>query len=152
MGSEKFFRFILLFGAALCASGIFFTLTKPLSSSSSTIAQNVNEYLGPDGKAPTSKELIRIQILVNDDPSPQGVQIQSVAFDGKSISLKPRDVYGFRGQASFQLPPGKYKLNWTVQRDKYIWPRTVSHEEEVILDPRDLWIQITIIGDSASIS
>ena len=114
------------------------------------VTQNVNEYLGPT--APIPGERIRVQILVNDDPSLEGVQVESAEFNHKNIPLKPRDVYGFRGQASFQTPPGHYMLKWTVRRDKLVWPRTVSHEETVNLDPRDLWIQITITGSKASIS
>jgi len=119
---------------------------------SSLVAQNVNDYLGPSQKIPGNPQLIRIQVLVSDDPSPQGVQIVKAEFNQKNIPLKPRDIYGFRGQASFQTPPGKYKLKWTVRRDRFIWPRTLSHEEEVTLDPRDFWLQITITGEKASIS
>ncbi|PIS02758.1 MAG: hypothetical protein COT85_01630 [Chlamydiae bacterium CG10_big_fil_rev_8_21_14_0_10_42_34] len=155
MGSERLFQSILLFGATLSvlATALFIKQGNiPLTTNSSLIAQNVNEYLGPNKKIPGNPKLIRVQILINNDPSPQGVQIESVSFNNQNITLKPRDIYGFRGQASFQTPPGKYKLKWKVRRDKYIWPRTLSHEEEVILDPKDLWIQITIIGDNASIS
>jgi hypothetical protein len=115
-------------------------------------AQNINDYLGPsDSKNSKTRSLIRVQIAVYDDKSPQGVQIQKAEFDQNSISLKPRDINGFRGQASFQNRPGKYKLKWTVQRDKIAWPRTETHEVEVTLDPRDLWLQITITGDTAQI-
>jgi hypothetical protein len=50
------------------------------------------------------------------------------------------------------MKAGKYKLKWKVKRDQHAWPRTISHEEEVTIDPRDLWIQITITGENASIS
>lgn len=115
--------------------------------------QNTNDYLGPTQRKPANAKLIRVQILINDDPNPSGVQIQSAEFDQQKIPLKPRsDIYGFRGQASFQKQPGKYKLRWTVKRDESAWPRTVVHEEEVTLDPRDLWIQITVTGEKAEIS
>lgn len=123
-----------------------------LSHHSSLIVQNVNEYQGPTQKVPGNPQLIRVQILINDDPSPQGVQIEKIEFNHKKITLKPRDIYGFRGQGSFQLPPGKYRLKWTVRRDRYAWPRTVTHEEEVELSPKDLWIQIVITGEQASLS
>jgi hypothetical protein len=118
----------------------------------SFFGQNVNDYLGPNKKVPGNPQLIRVQVLVSDDPNPQGVQILEVKFNQQSVPLKPRDIYGFRGQASFQLPPGKYKLKWKVKRDQIDWPRTLPHEEEVTLDPKDLWIQITISGETASIS
>jgi hypothetical protein len=110
-----------------------------------------NTYLGPIQPIPGDPHLVRIQILIRDSPELGGVQIQSVQFDSQNIPLKPRDIYGNRGGASFQLPPGKRKLQWTVRRDRSIWPRTVSHEEEVTIDPRDSWIQISIVGDTASI-
>ncbi len=113
-------------------------------------SQNTNTYLGPNQKLP--QELVRIQVLVYNDPNPKGVTITNVEFDGQNIPLKPRDIYGYRGQASFQKRSGKYKLIWKVNRSDNEWPRTISHEEEVIISPRDLWIQITIIGNEASIS
>jgi hypothetical protein len=116
------------------------------------IAQNTNTYLGPDQKVLGNPQLVRVQVLVYNDPNPKGVIVSSVDFGGSNVPLKPRDIYGFRGQASFQKPPGKYKLKWTVQRDEQTWPRKVTHEEDVILDARDLWIQITISGDKAEIS
>jgi hypothetical protein len=111
-----------------------------------------NTYLGPIHPIPGDPHLVRIQINVRDSPDSGGVQIQNVEFNGQGIPLKPRDVYGNRGGASFQLPPGKQKLRWTVQRSKTVWPRTVTHEEEVTIDPRDYWIQISIVGETASIS
>lgn len=116
---------------------------------SSILAQNT--YLGPISPVPGNPQLIRVEVIVNDDPKLGGLQIQQVKFNGTNVPLKPRDVNGFRGQASFQLAPGKYKLTWIVNRDKSAWPRTVSHEETVTLDPRDLWVQITIQGEEASI-
>lgn len=115
-------------------------------------AQNTNSYLGPTKKVPGNPQLVRVQVLVNDDPSPSGVQIVEAEFNQKEIPLKPRDIYGYRGQASFQTPPGTYKLRWKVRIDRYAWPRTTTHEEEVTIDPRDLWLQITITGNKASIS
>jgi hypothetical protein len=109
-------------------------------------------YLGPIQPVPGDPHLVRIQIIVRDSPESGGVQIQNVEFDHQTIPLKPRDIYGNRGGASFQLPPGKRKLRWVVQRDKTIWPRTISHEEEVNIDPRDYWIQILIVGETATIN
>jgi hypothetical protein len=133
MSSYRFFQFLFVFGAAL-------------------FAQNTNTYLGPDHKIPGNPQMVRVQILVYNDPNPKGVTITKASFDGTSIPLKPRDIYGYRGQASFQKPPGKYKLKWEVEGDKKVWPRTVDHETEVFLDERDFWIQITINGNNAEIS
>ena len=110
-----------------------------------------NTYLGPTSPVVGNPQLILVEVIVNDSPELAGVEIQKVQFNGVSIPLKPRDVYGFRGQGSYQLPPGKYKLAWTVNRNKSDWPRSISHEELVTLSPRDLWVQITIEGETASI-
>jgi hypothetical protein len=158
MRSQRFFQLFTVFGALLSIAGILLFFKQgdlPLlskSSLSSLVAQNTNTYLGPNQKVPGNPQLIRVQVLAYNDPNPKGVEIREVIFDGTCIPLKPRDIYGFRGQASFQKPPGKYKLSWIVEKDKQAWPRTISHEEEVILDPRDLWIQITITGNAAEIS
>lgn len=113
--------------------------------------QNTNNYLGPNQKNARNGDLVRIQVLVYNDPDPKGVTINEAKFDGTSIPLKPRDIYGFRGQASFQKEPGKYKLSWEVERSGTGWPRSVKHEEQVTVDGRDLWLQITITGDKAVI-
>lgn len=157
MTPQRFFHLLLVVGTALSVMGILLFFQQgslPLMDSTyGLIAQsNTNNYLGPHAPIPGNPQMIRIQILVNDDPNPKGVQIESVNFNRVNIPLKPRDIYGYRGQGSFQLPPGKYKLRWTVSQDRIIWPRTLSHEEEVDLDPRDLWIQINIIGENAAIS
>ncbi len=158
MSSPKFFQFLLILGTALFMFGtlLFFRQGElPLFAAhhhSKCIAQNTNTYLGPNQKIPGNPQMIRVQVLVYNDPNPKGVKIVNAQFDGTSIPLKPRDIYGFRGQASFQKSPGKYKLAWEVERDEQVWPRTIEHEEEVFLDQRDLWIQITILGDTAEIS
>lgn len=112
-----------------------------------------NTYFGPNSPPPPgSPHLIRIQVLLRDSPDPGGPTIQSASFNGKTLPIKPPDIYGNRGGSSFQLPAGKYQLTWVVQRDKTVWPRTVRHEETVYLDPNDFWIQIVITGDEAVIN
>ena len=108
-------------------------------------------YEGPTQPVPGNPQLVRVEVIVRDSPQAGGVQIQSVDFNGQGISLQPRDLYGNRGTGSFQVPPGKYKLHWVVQRDKLLWPRLITREEEVTIDPRDLWLQIEIVGEQASI-
>jgi hypothetical protein len=150
---ERFFRYLLVFGAALVLIGTVLLFKQGSKPFDPFIAQsNTNTYLGPHGKVPGNPQLIRVQILVSDDPNPQGVQIVSAVFNGQEIPLKPRDIYGYRGQASFQVRPDHYSLRWTVRQDKVTWPRTTSHEEDVNVDSRDMWIQINIIGDKATIS
>ena len=108
-------------------------------------------YQGPTSPVPGNSGLIRVQVLVRDSPEAGGVQIQSAEFDGRTIPLKPRDIYGNRGSAGFQVPPGKYKLKWVAQKDRLVWPRLLRHEEIVEISPRDLWLQIEIVGNDASI-
>lgn len=158
MTSQKFFNLLLIIGASLSMLGVLLVFKQnglclgEAAHHVGLVSQNTNTYLGPNQKLNGNPQLVRIQVLVYNDPDPKGVVISSADFDGSSIPLKPRDIYGFRGQASFQKPGGKYKLRWEVERSGSGWPKTVSHEEQVTIDPRDLWIQITIIGDKAEIS
>ncbi len=150
---QRFLHFLLISGASLCVGATFLFFrqgTFPLQSE--LIAQNTNTYLGPHSdKSRSAQELVRVQISVHDDPNPKGVTIESVEYDQRPIPLKPRDIQGFRGQASFQSKPGTYKLRWKVRISKQWWPRTTTHEEEVQVDGRDLWLQISITGDNATI-
>jgi hypothetical protein len=147
---ERLLQGVMIVGAllAMTAVGLFYNKgqkTFPL------IAQSVNEYVGPTRKM-AGPEKVRVQILVHDDPHVSGEQIVQAEFNHQTISLKPRDIYGFRGQTSMQMPPGKYLLRWRVKRDAYVWPRTVYHTQEITLDPTDMWIQITITGNRATVS
>jgi hypothetical protein len=108
-------------------------------------------YQGPTQRVPGNPQLVRVEVLMRDSPEAGGVRIKSVDFNGQGIPLQMPDIYGNRGTGSFQVPPGKYKLRWVVQRDKLIWPRVLTHEEEVTIAPRDLWLQIEIVGETASI-
>jgi hypothetical protein len=108
-------------------------------------------YKGPTSPVPNENKLVRIEVVLRDSPDLAGVQIQKAELNGEEIPLQPRDLFGNRGSAGFQLLPGKYRLKWTVQRDKRVWPRVINHEEEVTVSPRDLWIQILIVGEDASI-
>jgi hypothetical protein len=139
----------LAVSAALCIAAVYFGLIQAEKHLLKNSLLASYSYQGPTH--PATQKLVRIEVLVRDSPEPGGVQIQSVTFNGRSIPLQPRDIYGNRGTGSFQLSPGKYKLHWVVQRDKLLWPRTLTHEEEVTIDPRDLWIQIEIVGEEASI-
>jgi hypothetical protein len=109
-----------------------------------------NTYFGPT--EPEDKKLIFVEVIIRDSSNPTGPQIVSVAFDQKNIPLKPRDIYGNRGSGSFKLSPGKYKLKWVTNQSKITWPRKVKHVEEVTINSRDLWVQIQIEGENASIS
>lgn len=108
-------------------------------------------YFGPDKSVTDPSKLVRLEILVRDSSDADGLQIVSVQFNRTDIPLKPRDLYGYRGNASFQVKPGTYKLLWVVNRDRFAWPRTITHEEIVTVSPRDLWLQISIEGETASI-
>ncbi|HEV7738122.1 MAG TPA: hypothetical protein VGO47_12230 [Chlamydiales bacterium] len=110
-----------------------------------------NTYFGPIKPAPGNPQLVRLEVLVRDSPEASGLQIVSVEFNNTNIPLKPRDIYGNRGNASFQVKPGTYQLQWIVNRDKFAWPRSVTHEEIVTVSPRDLWLQVSIEGETASI-
>lgn len=109
-------------------------------------------YLGPDGSAQKRPGLVQVQILVRDSADPSGPEVTSVTFNNNNVPLQPRDIYGNRGNGSFQLESGTYQLRWTVNIRKKIWPRNATYTHEVEISPRDSWIQISIEGDKASIS
>ncbi len=133
-------------------SFVHFQLNAPTKSPSSLLGLTAsNTYFGPVKRTPGNEQLIRLEILVRDSPEANGLQVVSVEFDNTDIPLKPRDIYGNRGNASFQMRPGTYKLVWVVNRDRFAWPRTTTHEEVVTVDSRDLWLQISIEGETASI-
>ncbi len=111
-----------------------------------------NTYLGPTKPIPGNPQLVRVEVLVRDSDDPSGPQVISVNFNHNNVPLKPRDIYGNRGSGSFQLSPGKYKLQWATNQNKIDWPRNVTHEEEVTISSRDLWVQIQIEGDKANIN
>jgi hypothetical protein len=157
MSTIRFFLLVLasgfLFG--VLSLTLFFKEARwPLLASfpsASLVASTSNTYLGPQKPVVGNPQLVRVQVIVRDAPEASGLQIISAEFNGQPVPLQPRDIYGNRGQASFQVPPNKYKLKWKMNRDKFAWPRTITHEEEVTVSPRDLWLQITIEGESASI-
>jgi len=150
MQGYRVIRFIFALGVCLSSLGVSLSLFSVRSfDEKSYIVQNT--YMGPTSPIPGDPYLVRVELLIKDSPDAGGPQIRNVTFDERAIPLKPRDIFGKRGAASFQLPPGKYTLRWTVNRDNIVWPRVLSFEEEVTLSPRDLWVQILIEGERASI-
>ncbi|MDE3046186.1 MAG: hypothetical protein KGJ02_06040 [Verrucomicrobiota bacterium] len=150
MDTPKWLLTVILSGVFLASFSVahLFQRTAPFATDSLLAA---NTYLGPQKPVVGNPQLVRIEVLVRDSVESDGVQIKKVTFNSTDIPLHPRDVYGNRGAGSFQLAPGKYKLRWTVNRDHFAWPRNASFEEEVNVSPRDLWLQISIEGDKASI-
>lgn len=110
-----------------------------------------NTYFGPTDVGNGSAQLIKVELLISDSPVSGGMQIVEVEFNGQTIPLKPRGIDGKRGSASFQLAPGKYQLKWVVNKDRFAWPRNLQKQAEVTINPRDLWIQIEISGESVAI-
>jgi len=111
-----------------------------------------NTYLGPKSPVEGNPQLVKVQVVVRDSLENGGPQVLSVQFNQQNIPLKPRDIYGNRGMGSFQVPPGKYKLQWKVNKNKLVWPRNIDREEQVTVSPRDQWVQILIEGEKVSIS
>ncbi len=149
MSAKRFLPLLFFLGSTTCVITLLVFCLSFASQQDLLIASY--SYQGPKNPVPGNPQLIRIELIVRDSPEAGGPQIKTVIFNDKEIQLKPRDIYGGRGTAGFQLSPGKYNLSWTVQRDLRVWPRFLTHEEEVTLDPRDLWLQIEIVGDDVSI-
>jgi hypothetical protein len=106
-------------------------------------------YFGPT--SPTGADLIKVQVNLYDAPTLGGVSLEEASFDDRNIPLQPTTLNGFRGGASFQLPPGSYELAWTVRVNPIVYPRTQNYRKTVEISPMDRWIQITVEGASASI-
>ena len=146
--TQRFFQALFIFSTACCLAYYFWS---ERSEATDKLLAASYSYQGPTHPVQGNSQLVRVEVLVRDSPQANGLQIKSVNFNGQNIPLQPRDIYGNRGTGSFQVPPGKYKLHWIVQRDRLNWPRELTREEEVTIDPRDLWLQIEIVGDEASI-
>jgi hypothetical protein len=156
MRSIRFLQILTVAGAFLTASSsiLFFKQGRlPLLPNDSNSIELIasNTYFGPTKPIPGTPQLVRVEVLVRDSEDPSGPQVVSVDFNKNNVPLQPRDIYGNRGSGSFQLSPGKYKLRWVTNQNKIAWPRNLTHEEEVTINSRDLWIQIQIEGDQASI-
>ncbi len=105
-------------------------------------------YYGPHVVGPSvpGQHVVRVEVLVYDDPAQGGLRPQEVIFNGHSIALKPRDIHSYRGGGSFQVAPGTYPLEWVVLRDKITWPRTLTYKESIVIDKSSMWVQVTIRG------
>lgn len=108
-------------------------------------------YYPPEQTPAPGETLTRVEVLVYDDPKLGGLQVVSASFNEEAIPLKPRDIYNYRGSASFALRPGTYELDWTVERDPRIWPRTIDHTKNIEIKSGEFWVQIKIEGNQASI-
>jgi hypothetical protein len=154
MDGVRFWLFVMCLGFFLGIASLFVYFRESRSmtlESRALVASTSSTYMGPQKPVVGDPQLVRVQLIVKDATDSSGPQIVSVTFNGKNVPLQPRDIYGNRGAASFQLKPGKYRLRWRTNRDKFAWPRTLNHEEIVEISPRDLWLQVTIQGDTASI-
>ncbi len=152
MKERHFLHSLFILGTTLVMCNLLFYFSKHLDTPNTQGLLVQNTYMGPTSSSIDNSSFVRVEVLVRDSSDLAGVQIRNVTFNGQEIPMKPRDILGKRASASFQLPPGNYILRWTVEKDKIIWPRTISHEEVVTISPRDLWIQILIEGEQVSIS
>jgi hypothetical protein len=139
--AERFLKLLLLLGAALFAVGVvLFFIEHPCYAQST--------YYGPKAPVPG---LVKVEITVYDDPELGGVAIEEASFNNQSIVLKPAGIRGYRGGGSFQVQTGNYKLTWRVSRLKKDWPRTIRHEQKIVVSAKDVWIQIAIHGEKVDV-
>ena len=109
-------------------------------------------YYGPTSQpSPLSPHLVKVQIQAYDDPDLGGAKIASLSFNQTAIPLKPSDIYGFRGSAGFQLKAGSYSLNWETSNGTNNWPRTIKHQQQIQVQDKDVWVQISIQGEKVVI-
>lgn len=136
----------------LCIFFVGKTVSKTKAAKIQTLEIAQNTYFGPKENSKQSGELTRIELLVRDDPKNSSYPIIEVEFNSMEIPLKPGGIFGNRGGASFQLPAGKYLLKWKVQRDRRIYPRTLTFQKQIHVNGEHLWMQIIVEGDQATIN
>lgn len=138
--ARKVFHLLMVLGAVLCVMGTGLFIRH--------LCYAQTPYYGPT--SPTTG-LIPIQIQFYDDPSLGGVTIEEASFDGQEIPLKPSGIRGYRGGGSFKKAPGSYELLWTISRPGTDWPRTVQHQQIIDIKEGDVWVQLAIHGETATI-
>lgn len=139
--ARRILQVILLLGAALFGAGVvLFFLQNPIYAQTT--------YFGPTSPQPG---LVMVDVQIFDDPSLGGVKIEEVVFNGQMIPLKPAGIHGLRGGGGFQLRPGTYKLSWKVSRISKDWPKTISHQEKIVVQSNDTWVQVEIHGEKSQI-
>ena len=115
-----------------------------------------SNYFGPKPPphflSPPATNAIRVQIQIYDDPSLGGARINEVSFNQTKIPLQAPDLHGYRGGGGFQVPAGKYSLNWNVTVYQESSSQTFDHKKTVTISKNDTWVQIMIQGEEASIS
>ncbi len=90
---------------------------------------------------------VKVKLFVYD-----GLQeVSSLIFNEEEISLKPKDPQKSRGEFFFRLRPGKYMIQWTTKKTRFIWPRKLVHKKTLNITKKDHWIYIRIDGASINI-
>ena len=139
--AQKVLYLLFWVGAVLCGIGVILFFNQ-------RVCYAQTPYYGPTSPV---EGLIPVQIHVYDSPELGGMTIEEASFNGQDIPLKPSGIRGFRGGGSFRQAPGNYDLNWTVSRPGNDWPRTVKHKQKIRINQNDVWVQIEINGDTATV-
>jgi hypothetical protein len=139
--AQKILYLLVLLGAVLCGVGVILFFNH-------RVCYAQTPYYGPTSPV---EGLIPVQIHIYDSSELGGVTIEEASFTGQSIPLKPSGLRGFRGGGSFRQAPGSYDLIWTVSRTGTDWPRMIKHKQKIRINKTDVWVQIEINGETASV-
>lgn len=90
---------------------------------------------------------VKVKIFVYDNIQ----KVSSLKFNKEEIFLKPKDPQKSRGEFFFQLPPGKYPIQWITKKSKFLWPREITHKKTIYIKKQDHWIYIRIDGEKITI-
>lgn len=95
---------------------------------------------------PKSEHLIRVEIEVNNSQENTDTPVVEVIFNNKKINLVTADPQGRKGSYFFQVPPGKYTLEWKVKNNEYSWPKFSSYKKFIDIAEEKQWVYIQIQG------
>ncbi len=99
-----------------------------------------------------NEKKVTVEIEVIDDLTKDGGKIFDVIFYGKVLPLRPPGSNGERGVVYFEIPPGKYKIQWTVNYIKYEWPRTSKLDKIINIEDTQTRAYILIKGDNITVT
>ena len=120
---------------------------KPRCLTSGHLAIKNPYYVRPTKPADTR---IKVEIVVRDDVTDETIdRIQQVTFDGKKLSLNPKDFMGNRGSLYFKTPAGRHEITWTIKR-KIGWPSNQTYRKTIEIPSTATLYYIEITSDEMS--
>ena len=97
------------------------------------------------------ENLVDLTLKVED--AAYNLRIKSMRFNGLDIPLDASDLFKPRKIVQYKLPPGRYMLNWSTEKNGARWQEEAvkNHERILVLETGDHIVRIGIKGDDVSI-